>query len=297
MKRQVLAGTGLAAGGLVLAGIQYVHAVQQTDIAIAIAVDAVPFVAMGLALVYAGYWLAQDATFEGTATRVVIWGAGATIAFAAVAALLLFSQQVVSGSIDRAAFLTVDVLTVGALTGVLVGLYDAQSRNRLRALERERDRVEAFGEKAADVNNYGRAIASAGSDEAIAAYVTEALSSLAGIDETAILRVRDDEAEVLSNTVRSADVQNVAELARGARDGPRGDVVAHKETPPVDLGAGESDVLTAVVTGDGEMTTVVVALDTSGEVTAEEDKKLLELVVSHAAVRLEKLTADRQPVA
>jgi hypothetical protein len=256
--------------------------------------DGVPFAAMAAALVYAGYWLARDSDFEGTATRVVVWGTGATIAFAAVAALFLFSQQVTTGNIDRAAFLTVDIVTVGALTGVLVGLYDAQSRNRLRALERERDRVEAFGQKAADVNNYGRAIASAGSDEAIAAYVTEAISSLAGIDETAILRVRDDEAEVLSNTVRSVDVQNVAELARGARENPRGDVVAHKETAPIDLGGEQSDILTAVVTEDGETTTVVVALDTSGEVTAEEDKKLLELVVSHAAVRLEKLSADRQ---
>jgi len=45
-----------------------------------------------------------------------------------------------------------------------------------------------------------------------------------------------------------------------------------------------------VTEADG-WTTVIVAVDTSGEVTAEEDKKLLELVVSHAAVRLDKLTA------
>ena len=136
MNRRVLAGTGLAAGGVTLAAIQILHAIQQTDIAIAIAMDGVPFAAMAAALVYAGYWLARDSDFEGTATRVVIWGTGATIAFAAVAALFLFSQQVTTGNIDRAAFLTVDIVTVGALTGVLVGLYDAQSRNRLRALER-----------------------------------------------------------------------------------------------------------------------------------------------------------------
>lgn len=289
MKRQVLAGTGLAAGGFVLAVVQYVHAVQQTDIPIAIAVDALPFAAMGLALVYAGYWLARDAAFEGAATRVVIWGAGATIAFAAVAALLLFSQRVTMGTIDRAAFLTVDVLTVGALTGVLVGLYDAQSRSRLRELEAERDRVEAFGQKAADVNNYGRAIASAGSDDAIAAYITEAVSSLTGIDETAVLRVRGDEAELLSNTVRTARAERVAEFARAVREAPRGDVVAHGSDGPVDLGEGVSDVLSAVVTDDGETTTVVVAVDTTGSRSGEEDRKLLELVVSHATVRLEKL--------
>lgn len=292
MNRRVLAGSGLALGGLVLAAIQLVHAVQQTAIPIAIAMDGLPFAAMGAALVYAGYWLARDTDFEGTATRVVVWGAGATVGFAAVAALFLFSQQVTTGTIDRAAFLTVDIVTVGALTGVLVGLYDAQSRQRLQALERERDRVAAFGQKAADVNNYGRAIASAGSDDAVAAYVTEAISSLAGIDETALLRVRDDEAEVVSNTVRTVGVERVAELARDVRDSPRGDVVVHDGAAALD--AGDRDLLTAVVTAAGETTTVIVALGANGAETAEEDRKLLELVVSHAAVRLETLAAGTQ---
>jgi len=292
MNRRTLAGVGLGAAGLVLAGIQLVHAIQQTDIPVAIAVDALPFVAMGLALIYAGYWLTSDDAFEETATRVVVWGAGATVAFAAVAALLLFSQQVTMGGLDRAAFLTVDIVTVGALTGVLVGLYDAQSRHRLQELETERDRVEAFGRKAADVNNYGRAIASAGSDDAIAAYITEAISSLMGIDETAVLRVRDDEAELLSNTVRTAGTERVAELARAVRDEPCGDVVAHERAPPVELGERASDVLTAVVTERDETTTVVVAVETSGTATDERDRKLLELVVAHATVRLDRLAAQ-----
>jgi len=294
MHRRTLAGAGLGAAGLVLAGIQFIHAIQQTDIPAAIAVDALPFAAMGLALVYAGYWLTRDDAFEETATRVAVWGAGATVSFAAVAALLLFSQQVTTGSLDRAAFLVVDVVTVGALTGVLVGLYDARSRNRLRALEAERDRVETFGRKAADVNNYGRAIASAGSDDAIAAYITEAISSLTGIDETAVLRVRDEEAELLSNTVRAVSAERVTELARAVREDPRGDVISHADSPPVDVGGTVSDVLTAVITGRGETTTVVVAVDTSGTATDEQDRKLLELVVAHATVRLEKLVA--QPV-
>jgi len=292
MHRRTLAGLGLAVAGLVLAGIQLVHAIQQTDIPVAIAVDALPFVAMGLALVYAGYWLARDDAFETTAARVVVWGAGATVAFAAVAALILFSQQVTMGSLDRATYLTVDILTVGALTGVLVGLYDARSRNRRHELEIERDRVEAFGRKAADVNNYGRAIASAGSDDAIAAYITEAISSLTGIDETAVLRVRDEEAELLSNTVRAVSAERVTELARAVREDPRGDVISHADSPPVDVGGTVSDVLTAVITGRGETTTVVVAVDTSGTATDEQDRKLLELVVAHATVRLEKLVAQ-----
>ena len=40
MYRRTLAGAGLGAAGLVLAGIQFIHAIQQTDIPAAIAVDA-----------------------------------------------------------------------------------------------------------------------------------------------------------------------------------------------------------------------------------------------------------------
>jgi len=293
MNRRFLSGVGLGLAGLVLAGIQVVHAVQQTAIPVAIAVDAGSFAAMGLALCYVGGQLAREPMYDETATRVVVWVAGSTVAFAAVAALLLFSQQVTTGAIGRATYLTVDIITVGALTGALVGLYDAQSHNRLQALEAERDRVEAFGRRAADVNNYGRAIASAGTPDAIAAYITEAIGSLTDIDETAVMRVHDDGAEVLSNTVRTADVGSVAELARGIRDQPVGDVVAHKETAPVDLGSGVSDVLTAVVSEDREWTTVVVAVATDGEATEETAQKLLELVVAHATVRLERLRTER----
>jgi len=292
MNRRLLAGLSLGGAGVVLAGIQLVHARQQTDISIAIAVDGLPFAAMGLALAYVGYRVAREPRYEETATRVVVWGAGATVSFAAVAALLLFSPPVTPGPISRAAILTVDILTVGALTGVLVGLYDAQSRERLRALETERNRVEAFGRKAADVNNYGRAIASAGSEDAIAAYVTEAISSLTGIDETAVLRVRDDEATVIANTVRKVPIEELAELGHAVRNRPIGDVIAHKATPPVKLPAEVSDVLSAVIIDSDDAATVVVAVDTSGIVTDEKDRRLLELVVSHATVRLERLTTE-----
>ena len=63
---------------------------------------------------------------------------------------------------------------------------------------------------------------------------------------------------------------------------------------PIDLGPTVSDVLTAVVSEAGPTTTVVVAVSTSDSVTEETDQKLLELVVSHAAVRLERLGV--QPV-
>ncbi len=70
---------------------QVFHAVQQTRIPVAVAVDALPLVAMGLAVTYAGVWLARDTAFEVSTSRVAAWAAGGTVTFAVVAALLLFS--------------------------------------------------------------------------------------------------------------------------------------------------------------------------------------------------------------
>jgi hypothetical protein len=295
MNQRLLTGAALALSGVVLAAIQAIHAVQQTRIPVAVAVDALPFVAMGLAIAYAGGWLARDTTFEGTTSRVAVWAAGGTVVFAAVAALLLFSQRVTSGSLARAVYLTVDLVTVGALPGVLVGLYDARSRSRLRELETERDRIEAFAEKAADVNNYGRAIASAPGADGVAAFVVEAFGTMTGMAETAVVRLGDDEAVALANTIRTVSADDVGEFANVVRTQQQGEVTVHDRPFPVDLSESVTDCISAVVLDDEDTATVVISVTTDETAVGEEDRKLLELIVSHASVRLAAL--DRRPAA
>jgi len=293
MNQRLLTGAALALFGVVLAAMQVVHAVQQTRIPVAVAVDALPFAAMGLAIAYAGVWLARDTTFEGATSRAAAWAAGGTVAFAAIAALLLFSQRVTSGSLARASYLTVDLVTVGALAGVLVGLYDARSRSRLRELAAERDRIEAFAGKAADVNNYGRAIASAPSVDGVAAFVVEAFGTITGMEETAVIRLSDGDAVALANTIRTVPVDVVAEFAQTVRTQQQGEVTVHDRPFPVDLSESVTDCVSAVVLNDEGTTTVVVSVTTDGTTVGEEDQKLLELIVSHASVRM--ATFDRQP--
>ena len=298
MNQRLLTGTALALSGVVLAAMQALHAFQQTRIPVAIAVDALPFAAMGLAIAYAGVWLARDTTFEGATSRVAAWAAGGTVAFAAIAALLLFSQRVTSGSLARASYLTVDLVTVGALAGVLVGLYDARSRGRLRELAAERDRIEAFAGKAADVNNYGRAIASAPSVDGVAAFVVEAFGTMTGMEETAVIRLRDGDAVVLANTVRTVSADVVGEFARAVRTQQQGAVTVHDRPFPVDIPESVTDCVSAVVLGDEDTTTVVLSVATDETTVGEEDEKLLELIVSHASVRmatLDRQSADREP--
>ncbi|AAV47557.1 unknown [Haloarcula marismortui ATCC 43049] len=292
MNQRLLTGAALAVSGVVLAAMQVFHAVQQTRIPVAVAVDALPFVAMGLAVTYAGVWLARDTAFEGATSRVAAWAAGGTVTFAAVAALLLFSQRVTSGSLARASYLTVDLVTVGALAGVLVGLYDARSRSRLRELAAERDRVEAFAGKAADVNNYGRAIASAPSVDGVAAFVVEAFGTMTGMEETAVIQLRDGDAVALANTVRTVPVDVVAEFAQAVRAQEQGAVIVHDRPFPVDIPESVTDCVSAAVLDDEDETTVVISVTTDETTVGEEDQKLLELLVSHASVRM--ATLDRQ---
>ena len=292
MNQRPLTGAALAVFGVVLAAIQVFHAVQQTRIPVAVAVDALPFAAMSLAIVYAGVWLARDTAFEGATSRVAAWAAGGTVTFAAVAALLLFSQRVTSGSLARASYLTVDLVTVGALAGVLVGLYDARSRSRLRELAAERDRVEAFAGKAADLNNYGRAIASAPSVDGVAAFVVEAFGTMTGMEETAVIHLRDGDAVALANTVRTVPVGAVAEFAQAVRAQQQGKVTVHDRPFPVDIPEAVTDCVSAVVLDDEDETTVVLSVTTDETTVGEEDQKLLELLVSHASVRM--ATIDRQ---
>ncbi|EMA25486.1 hypothetical protein [Haloarcula marismortui] len=298
MNQRLLTGAALAVSGVVLAAMQVFHAVQQTRIPVAVAVDALPFVAMGLAVTYAGVWLARDTAFEGATSRVAAWAAGGTVTFAAVAALLLFSQRVTSGSLARASYLTVDLVTVGALAGVLVGLYDARSRSRLRELAAERDRVEAFAGKAADVNNYGRAIASAPSVDGVAAFVVEAFGTMTDMEETAVIQLRDGDAVALANTVRTVPVDVVAEFAQAVRAQEQGAVIVHDRPFPVDIPESVTDCVSTVVLDDEDETTVVISVTTDETTVGEEDQKLLELLVSHASVRmatLDRQSADEEP--
>jgi hypothetical protein len=296
MGQRQLIGGGVGLLGVFLAVVQTVHAFRQTDIPIAIGIDAIPFAVMGLGLAYAGYGVASEPAFEETAPRIGAWGVGGTVVFAAVAAVVLFGQQVTTGTLARATYLTVDLVTAGALASVLTGIYDARSRNRLRELEDERDRTEAFARKAADVNNYGRVIHEADRVEDVAGYVVEAFEMVVGVHETAVCRVRGEEVELVESTVRSVDRDAVADLATESLDRKPGAVVVSTESPP---GGGEmtggeevTGVLTVLVGAGEDAKTVVVAVRTDEEPLRDEDRKLLELLASHASVSIRGIADD-----
>lgn len=328
MQRRHLPGIALVAVGLVLAGIQAAHALQQTNVAVAIAVDGLPFAAMGIGVAFAGGWAWRAGEYEADGLRIGGWCLAGVVTLAAVAALVLFGQRVTTGSLARASYLTMDLVTVGAIGGVLVGLYDVQSRQRRLALARERDRIERFAGKAADVNNYGRAIYSAETQDGVAAYVIQAVATFVDFGETAVVVVEDGDAgegrlpaddgptrgdearrggnpergseavvSVVASTVTSIDDDTLGSLALDARAQDARDVIVHERPGlPTPLPEDVTPVVSVLVAEDDGRATAVIALGDADATVDETDRQLLELVVSHAAATLRRLDVGAQAV-
>lgn len=284
MQRRHLYGATFGVTGAVLAIVQVAHAIQQTDVPVAIIVDGVPFALLGLSLSFVGYWLATREEFEAELARIAAWAVGGTVLLAAVAALTLFSRQVATGTLERAVYVTADSLTVGAVAGTVVGLYDARSQRHRRELENERDRSEAFARKAADLNNYGRALAQATTVEEVSAYCIEGVSSLLGYDRTAFFEVDGEETSVVSSTLVDEEVDVARRVAREATD--EESIIAIREDsdlPP------PTDMLTIRLESTADRTGVLVAIRDDDETLTEEDEQLLQLLASHTSMVLDQI--------
>lgn len=294
MERRQLYGGVLALVGAVLAVVQVIHGVQQSTNPTVVVVDAVPMVGVALALGYTGVHVTRDEAYEPELSRVLGWTVGGVVVFTSVAALTLFSRNVATGEIARAQFVAVDNLTLGATAGVLVGLYDARSQQRRRQLEAERDRIERFAGKAADLNNYGRAIAQADDLSGVSAFTIEAVSTLLGFDETALLELRDDQLVVVDSTLVGVDDDALAALVETTADDV-GTVTVHDRVP-ADLEERVGTLVTVRVADHEESSYLLVSLTDDEQPVDEEDRELLELLVSHVGMALDGVDS-RVPVA
>jgi len=285
MERRKLYGGVVALAGVVLSVIQVIHALQWSSIAIVVVLDAVPMVAVALALAFAGSRLARDEVYEPDVERVLGWTVGGILVFASVAALSLFGRNVATGAIARAEFVAVDHITLGATTGVLVGLYDARHRQRRRELEAERDQVRAFADTATDLNNYVRAIAQSRDLSGVSAFCIEAVSTLLGMGETAVLELGDGHPRIVGNTT-GLDDDALYALAETAREAQPGSVTVHDDTPDVVSHETVALVTAHVIERNGR-SVLLVSLSDRTDPLGDKDRALLEVLVSHAGMSLE----------
>lgn len=281
MERRQVYGGGIFLAGAVLTGVQTVQGLQQSRRPIVFAFESAPFVVVALALAGLGLWVARQDTYEADLGRVVAWGIGSTILFLSVAALLLFSQQVTLGTLELAQPIAVNHMTVGAMVGLLVGLYDARTREQQRQLARERDRVETFANKAADVNNYGRALNRSRTVEEVSALCIEATQALLDLSEVAFVVADGDAFEIVNSTVVNADEPALRTVARESMDQDEATVVERDEP--------RQETRSVLVTMDGDTAVVLLAFPREETTVENEDVRLLELLVSHAATALDSM--------
>jgi hypothetical protein len=285
MDAQDISAGGIMGAGFVLVVLQLFQGVQQldgfqgTDLYVVFTFETVPFVVVSMALMYVGSWLLTRADLDEELPRVVAWGAGSVALFGSVAALLVFSLQVTlaGDTLEQAPYIVVNLVTVGALAGVLVGIYDARSRIRQRELQHERDRVELFANKAADINNYGQALNRSESVEEVSSLCLEAIQTFLGLTDLAFAVV-DDEVHFVDDTTVGLEQETLTDLIRASREQEQATAVVHDDVA----------AMTFRVTDNADGTSVIVALTEDGSVGGE-DVQLLEMLVSHAATALDRI--------
>ena len=299
MERRHVYGAGIALVGTILTIIQLVQGIQQVadltgystpTLGLIFTFETVPFVLIGLTLVFAGYWLTTEPAYEPDLPQVVAWGAGSTLLFASVAALMLFSQQVTLETLEQGQYVVMNHVTVGAVVGIIVGIYDARGRARQRELERERDRIETFAGKAADINNYGRELNRATSIEEVSALCIQGIQTLLGLTDSAFIAHTPGESTVVNSTVVSADDETLIEMASEALDQQRA-TAEIDHSPPDALGDRES-ALSMLVAEHENTTVVLLAISDRDDGFEDEDIQLLELLVSHAGTALDRIHSE-----
>lgn len=292
-------GALIAVAGICLTGIQVFHAATRTSTTIGLVVDAVPFSLMALSITYVGYWVARDVEHEAYSEWIGIWAVGGAIGFAAISALILFSANVAAGGFpvfDSAPALAIDNITAGALAGILVGLYDARSRKRLDELEHERERIERFANRSADMNNYGRALNECSTLEEVSALCIEALETLVDLSGTAFVEQDGDDLTIVDTTIVGVEDSVVGDLAARATDQDRAVATNYADDLPDGLGEDVASVTVLQVTTHRGITASIIALNRGDPTVEEETRALLEMLVSHAGTALQNIY-DRSVVA
>jgi uncharacterized membrane protein YidH (DUF202 family) len=297
MEERDLYAAGIALSGVVLVALQLFQGVQQltdftgTDLVIVFVIGTLPFVIIALALAFVGAWLYNESDIGEEMRRVFGWWLSSSLLFGAVASLLVFTQVVAVNQeeqiLSQAPFIVVNLVTVGGFAGMLVGIYDAQSQQRKQGLERERDRVESFAKKAADINNYGRELNRCESADEVSSLCLEAMQTFLGLTNLAFVITDEDETEFVDNTTVGISEERLVELVQDSLDQDHASVVTHELSDDIERDL--DSALSLLITTHEDTSTVLLALTDDAEKFENEDIQLLEMLVSHAATALDQI--------
>ncbi len=282
MQYRPVIGGGLVIAGLLLAGIQLLQLTQLPGPSTTLVFNTLPFVLVAAAISYTGLTITRDETFEAYATLIVSWGVGSAIGFVAVFVLVTGTAEQAGGTLLLGA---VDAGTAGGLAGLLIGLYDAKTRQTLST-------VEAFADKLDGLNQYGKVLNQSTDIESISALCIEVIEFVLGGDG-AMFVVGDEQFEPLSSTLTEVDAATVDRAATAMTGREPLETVTESEGF-TEIRSGDAGTTLGVQIPYGEETAVLFAVFFDLDEPDEETVDLLEILAAHVATALSSVE-HRQP--
>jgi hypothetical protein len=278
-------GGGLVFVGVLLAVLQGLQYLEFPAASTTLLFNTVPFILVSAAIVFTGVTIIRDDEYGEYATLVISWGIGSAVAFVAVFTLITgVSQQDGLTLLFGAA----DAGSAGGLAGLLIGLYDAQSRQTLTTVERS-------AEKLKGLNKYGKVLNESSDVESVSALCIEVLEFVLDSDGAVFVHGDDEGFRVVDTTLPDVDTDGA--LGRAARDASEGDKL-QTLTDGDGFDAvrnGEPGTTLAVPIPYGEGTVVLFAVYYDLAEPDTQNVDLFEILAAHAATALSSVdTAARR---
>ena len=285
MQYRTAIGGGLVVSGVLLGVLQVVEYLQYPAASTTLLFNTVPFILVAAAIVFTGATIVREDRYGEYATLIITWGVGSAVAFVAVFTLITGTSQQDSLTL---LFGAADAGSAGGLAGLLIGLYDAQSRQTLATVERS-------AEKLKGLNKYGKVLNESSNVESVSALCIEVLEFVLDSDGAVFVHGDDDLFRVVDTTLPDVDTDGA--LGRAARDASD-----HEKLQTLTDGEGfdairngepGSTLAIPIPYGEGTVVLFAVYYDIAEPDTRNVD--LFEILAAHAATALSSVdTAARQ---
>ena len=285
MQYRTAIGGGLVVSGVLLGVLQVVEYLQYPAASTTLLFNTVPFILVAAAIVFTGVTIVREDRYGEYATLIITWGVGSAVAFVAVFTLITGTSQQDSLTL---LFGAADAGSAGGLAGLLIGLYDAQSRQTLATVERS-------AEKLKGLNKYGKVLNESSNVESVSALCIEVLEFVLDSDGAVFVHGDDDSFRVVDTTLPDVDTDGA--LGRAARDASN-----HEKLQTLTDGEGfdairngepGSTLAIPIPYGEGTVVLFAVYYDIAEPDTRNVD--LFEILAAHAATALSSVdTAARQ---
>ncbi|MFO7834437.1 MAG: hypothetical protein R6V31_10405 [Halohasta sp.] len=280
MQYHSVIGWGLVVVGVLLGALQAVQYLWSTP-STALVFSTLPFVLVAAAIGFTGSTIARRETYEGYAALIVAWGVGGAVGFVAVFSLATATTPQAGPAL---LFGAADAGAAGGLAGLLVGLYDVESRRTLSTVER-------FAERLEGLNTYGKVLNQSPDVESVSALCVEVVEFVLDGDGALFVTTDAESVSVVDTTLPEVDP-----------NGPLGEAVTamadHEPLETVTDEPGFAGVRNdqpgstlAVRIPHGEGSAVLFAVYYDVERPPEELVDPFEILAAHAATALSSVSA------